>query len=129
MTDIHVALQNKPGFLAMTPVSDEQIQKAEAQLGVSFSKDYTAYVRAYGAVTYEGHELTGICKSSHLNVVNVTLEEREKNSDVPSEWYVIEQLNIDNVSIWQDSFGGIYQVVPGSKPEKIHHLLVEYIKS
>lgn len=127
MADILKGLQNKPGFVSMAPASDLQIQEAEEALGVSFSNDYKAYLKAFGAAAYEGHELTGISKSTRLSVISATFEERAKNPSVPSDWYVIEQLNIDDVSVWQAASGEIFQVLPGSEPTKICIALSEYI--
>jgi hypothetical protein len=128
MTGFLKALQEKNGFVSMVAATEEQIQNAQSQLGVLFSKEYRAYVNTFGIAAYEGHELTGIGKSSRLNVVNATLEEKEKNPNIPSDWYVIEQLHIDDVSIWQSGTGEVYQLVPGSAPVKICNSLVEYIE-
>lgn len=129
MADILKTLQDKPGFVSMAGATDEQIQEAEAQLGLTFAKDYRAYVKAFGAAAFEGHELTGLSKSSRLSVVNATLEERAKNPAVPPDWYVVEQLQIDDVSIWQSGTGEIYQVIPGSEPAKVFNFMLEYIES
>lgn len=127
MADILDTLKNKPGFLAMNGATNEEIKDAESQLGVSFSKDYWDYVAAYGASTYENHELTGICKSPRLNVVEVTKEERKNYPDLPVDWYVLEQLHIDSVSVWQSGTGEIYQLMPGEKPKKIFNSFIEYV--
>lgn len=129
MADFLKALQNKPGFVSMAAATDDQITDAESQLGVSFAIDYRAYIKAFGAAAFEGHELTGISKTPRLNVVNVTFEERATTPDIPLDWYVIEQLHIDNVSIWQASTGEIYQLIPGNKPSLMCNSLLSYIES
>ena len=83
-------------------------------------------IKEYGAVTFSGHELTGICNSKRLNVVDVTKEERKYNK-VPEDWYVIEQANIDDIVIWQDTNGAVYQTMPNKKPIKLCNSLLEYI--
>ena len=83
-------------------------------------------MRYYGAASYYGHELTGICKAARLNVVDVTQDERQYNS-VPVDWYVIEQTNIDGIVIWQTASGTIYETCPGSEADKICDSLEEYI--
>lgn len=127
MADVLRNLREKPGLISKPGASEEQIQNAETLLRLKFAKEYKEYVSAFGAVAYDGHELTGICASSRINVVNVTEEERPKYSGLPKDWYVLEQLNIDDVSIWQASSGEVYQLMPGTKPIKVSSSLSEYI--
>lgn len=129
MADMLTILRNKPGFVSLTGASEDAIQRAESELGLTFSKDYRVYLSTYGAVAYEGHELTGISKTPRLDVVRVTLEERQQYPNNPENWYVLEQLYIDDVIIWQASTGEVYQVMPGETPLKICDSLVEYIES
>ena len=91
-----------------------------------FAADYREYVSAFGAASYCEHELTGICKSARLNVVDVTQDERQYNS-VPADWYVIEEANIDGIVIWQATDGTVYRTRPGCKADKICDSLKEYI--
>lgn len=127
MANIVKSIQEKQGFVAFTGVSPEQIELAQAALGVKFAKEYREYVSAYGAASFENHELTGICASPRLNVVDVTEAERLKYPDPPKDWYVVEQLNIDDVSIWQAGTGEVYQLLPGAQPIKLSDSLSEYI--
>ena len=75
-----------------------------------------------------GHELTGLGASSRLNVVDVTLEERQRNLNISPDWYVIEQTNIDGMVIWQSETGEIYQAV-NEAGKKICGSLMEYIEN
>lgn len=127
MSDIVKEIAQRPGFISFSPTSDEQINKAEADLGITFAADYRAYVAAFGAASFEGHELTGVCASPRLNVVQVTAEEREQNPNVAEDWYVLEQLHIDGVVVWQSSSGEVYQTVPGAQPVKVAKSISEYI--
>ena len=127
MNDLISCLKNKPMFIGSKGASNAQIAEAEEQLTVSFSKEYKHYLTTIGFAIYEGHELTGICKAKRLNVVDVTLSERSITPDVPADWYVIEQLNIDGIVIWQSTSGEIFQTSPNSEPKKIYDSLVEYI--
>lgn len=70
--------------------------------------------RALGVASYEGHELTGVCPFPRLSVVSVTQQERAANPAIPSAWYVLEQTNIDDLVIWQDASGAVYQAMPGA---------------
>ena len=109
-------------------VSGKTIKLYEKKLLVSFSNDYCDYLKAFGVASVNSHDLTGICKSKRLNVVDVTKEERERMPEVPQNWYVIEQAHIDGIVIWQDGDGKVYQTAPGTEPLKIADSLVDYIK-
>ena len=116
-----------PYFHCENGVSIEQIEKSESCLNLSFSNEYKKYLEYFGVVSVDGHELTGICKSKRLNVVDATNEYREYFKQVSELWYVIEVTNIDNIVIWQDKAGKIYQVQPASKPKKIADSLLDYL--
>lgn len=128
MVDIVKLIQQQPNLYVMISVPEKEINQAEQTLGLHFSADYRAYIAAFGAVSFAGHELTGICKSNRLNVVTITLSERN-NVTVPADWYVLEQANIDSIVLWQSGDGTIYATAPNSKPEKIANSLSEYIIS
>lgn len=116
-----------PDYIGGIGRTDEEIESAEKQLGVRFALDFRCYLKGIGLVSFDGHELTGICKSTRLNVVDVTLAQRERFSEAGS-WYVIEEANIDGIIIWQSSSGDIYQTAPGRKAQKIYSSLAEYVK-
>ena len=81
----------------------------------------------YGIITYDCHEITGLCNHKRLDVRNVTEYERQVNPDISKDLYVVEQLDIDGVVIWQSSTGEIYRSVPGSEIEKVNNSLEEYL--
>lgn len=126
ITDIVKLIQRQPNFYAMNGASEEEIKKAEHTLGLYFATDYRKYIAAFGVASFAGHELTGVCKSKRLCVVDATIEER-RVTNVPSDWYVLEQANIDSIVIWQDSNGFIYQTAPNIKAKRIYNSLSEYI--
>ena len=127
MAGIVKTMQGKQGFVALTGASSEQIGLAEEALGVKFAKEYKEYVSAHGAASFENHELTGVCASRRLNVVDVTEAERLKYPEISKDWYLLEQLNIDDVSIWQAGSGEVYQLMPGAEPVRLYGSLSEYI--
>ena len=127
MADIVKLMQKQPDFYAMKGASEEEIRMAEQTLGLCFAADYHKYIAAYGVASFAGHELTGICKSKRLNVIDVTIDERN-NTPVPADWYVLEQANIDGIVIWQASNGTVYQTAPNAKAKKICGSLAEYIE-
>ena len=127
MTDIIKKIQSQPNFYAMTGTTQSQIEQAEKALGIMFSNEYREYLIAFGTASFSGHEFTGICKSSRLNVADVTTYERTKNPTVPLNLYVVEQVNIDGIVVWQSSTGEVYQSAPKAPLLKIFDSLCEYI--
>lgn len=106
---------------------DEAIHKAEVLLQLHFSDEYCKYLKTYGVAAVNGHEFTGICSLKWLDVVAATLSERERKHHVPNDFYVLEQLNIDDVVIWQSGDGTVYRTVGDSMPVKICDSFCEYI--
>lgn len=127
MGNIVLSIRQKGKFVSLQGVSEKKIEEAEEKLKVKFSNDFKEYVSEFGAVSYVGHELTGICNEPALDVVQVTINEREFFEDISADWYVIEQTHIDGIVIWQTSEGGVYKVAPNTKPIKICNSLIEYI--
>ena len=107
-------------------VDKSSIEAAEGALGVSFSKEYRAYLECYGIAAVNGHELTGICKSDRTNVVAVT-QSAKRIHETANDWYVVEETNIDGIVIWQASDGTVYQTAPNAKAKKLCASLAEYI--
>ena len=129
MESIISVIQKQPDLCTLRGASEEEIIQAEAVLGVAFADDYRQYVAAYGAASFGGHELTGVCISHRLSVIEVTIEERRANGTIPPGWYVVEQANIDGIVIWQSADGLIYQTGSGASCSNTHDSLVDYCKS
>lgn len=127
MSNIVAALRSFPDFIGGKGCNENAIASAEQALGLSFAVDYQEYLSAFGLASFDGHELTGICKSPRLDVVKVTLDEQKHSPDA-SGWYVVEQANIDDIVIWQSPVGAIYQTVYGLSPRKLCDSLVAYVK-
>ena len=108
-------------------VSNEMIEMAEKNLKVVFSKEYKEYLAKYGVAAVDGHELTGLCKIERVNVVNVTEEQRKYNSNIDRSWYVIEETHIDDIVIWQDSDGRVYQTSLNGKAEMIANSIEHFL--
>ena len=126
MNGIIETLKNAPEYIGGSGRTDAEIESAEKQLGVEFAPDYRCYLKEIGLACFDGHELTGICKSSRLNIVDVTSAQREQYPEA-GFWYVIEETNIDGIIIWQSPTGAIYKTAPGIKSRKIYDSLTEYI--
>lgn len=115
-------------FDSLEGATQAEIIEAEARLKLSFSAEYREYLTSYGVASMNGHELTGIVKAPRLNVVDVTLNEREKNSNDLSNLYVIEDLGIDKIIIWQNSDGDLFQTVGDSAAQKMAKTFEQYLE-
>lgn len=127
MENIVNVLKGQASFRSLGQVAIEEIKKVEQDLRLKFAEEYKTYVQEFGAVTFDGHELTGICSFPRLNVMNVSEEEWSLNPYVPKDWYVIEQTNMDGAVIWQRTDGTVFQTVQGGKPKQIAESLADYI--
>lgn len=129
MKNITQLITNQKAFRKRHGVTLDQIIAAEKLLGLKFSDEYKEYLSSFGAASIYVHEFTGICDAERLNVITVTKEEKEFNTFVPQEFYVIEQLNIDGIVIWQSKDGSLYESIPDGTFKKIFNSLAEYIES
>ena len=127
MENIVAALKSMPDYIGSNGRTDEEIDLAEKHLGCTFAEDYRGYLAEIGLACFDGHELTGLTKTERLNVVTVTAEQRKLFGEMTSTWYVIEEANIDEIVIWQDAEGTIYETSPNSKAKKIADSLAEYL--
>ena len=122
--DVIKKLENLRHLQAASPAD---IEIAESRLGLTFAIDYKEYVQTYGAILAKGVELTGVSVPARLNVVDVTLGEREREN-IPASYYVLESLNIESVLILQNSEGHVFEYYAG-EANKIADSMVEYILS
>ena len=127
MKKVLEALKAKEDFCSIGFADEKDIVNAEKHLGLKFSKDYKACLKAFGIFSINAHEITGICNSTRLNVVDVTLQEKSL-CKVSKGWYVIEQANMDGIVVWQDENGFVYQSQPNKEPVKIANSLLEYLE-
>ena len=121
-------LEKQKGFERGKGATDIQIKNAEEALYLKFSEEYRSYLREFGNASYYGHILTGIAAFPAIDVVSVTESNRAYNNNIPSDFYVIEELHIDGVVIWQASDGAIYQTLPNASPFKICDSFFQYIQ-
>lgn len=126
MSELIEVMRCKPFFYAEKGASVNQIEQAEKYLGIEFALDFKEYLRKFGAVSFDGHELTGFSADKNLDVVEVTKKNWHKYS-VEKNIYVIEEAHIDGIVIWQAPSGEIYLTEPGFQIHKICNSLLEYI--
>lgn len=127
MSSIVKTIQALPNLLPLKAATNTEITDAELQLRVSFADEYKEYLSFFGAIMADSIELTGIAKAEYRNVVSVTKQEWELNSNVPHSMYVIENTGIDGIIIWQDKNGAIYQTSPNSQSKQVAKSLAEFI--
>jgi hypothetical protein len=121
------AIKLMPSYIGSKGRSEEEIKQAEKVLDIYFAKDYRKYLEEIGLACFDGHEFTGLTDTTRLNVMEVTKEYREQLGDEVSSWYVIEEVGMDGIIIWQTPDGIIYGTTPSSKTVKIADSLFEYI--
>ena len=121
-------IQSMADYICGKGATKEEIANCEKNLNTVFATDYKQYLEKFGLVCFDGRELTGICNSNRLHVVNVTFEERNKYSSDFQDWYVVEQTNIDGIVIWQDKDGIVYQVNANGSIDNTYPSLTEYIE-
>lgn len=127
MSKIFEVINDLNDVISLTPATQVEITKVETELELVLADEYKEYVGRYGAILADGVELTGVAKSKNRNVIEVTRREWELNPLVPKNLYVIENLGIDGVIIWQDSEGKIYESIPNSSVRHIAESLSEYL--
>ena len=128
MDRIIEVIEEKIDLIAGQGASKQEIELAEKQLGIRFASEYKEYLQKYGSASFDGSEFTGITPIERLNVVIVTKKERDRDaSGERDNCYVIEQTGMDDIVIWQDESGKVYQTYGIEKPKQIFNSLVEYI--
>ena len=129
MNDIINVINSKNGVIHGKETNENEIKQAESELGLRFADDYRNYIKQFGCMVIGSREITGISSQENYNVVSTTKAQRNYNKNIPENSYVIEQLNIDGIIIWQSSNGEVFQTSPNTAPMKIADSLVEYIQS
>lgn len=129
MSKIIDAIEKLEKILPLKPATEEDVKNVETALELSLANDYKEYVCTYGAILADKVELTGIAKSKNRNVVQVTKKEWELNDKIEHNLYVIENIGIDGLIIWQDGSGKIYESRPNHRATKIANSLAEYLES
>lgn len=109
--------------------SADEVITAEKELGIKFSDEYREYLMEYGAVSFGSNEFTGLGVDDYINVVKVTEHEKKLNVTFPQRSIVIQNLDIEGISIVQDEEGAIYQINGSGKKEFVADGFFEYLKT
>lgn len=129
MSKIIDAIKGLNNLLPLKPATVEDIGNVEIELALPLSEEYKEYLKNYGAIMADDVELTGIAKSKNRNVIQVTQREWAANNKIKHNLYVVENVGIDGIIIWQDSSGKIYESRPNHGVTKIADSLAAYLES
>lgn len=129
MNDFIDLIKGYDDFAELGGVDEGSIIEAETKLGLKFAADYRLFIKTCGAACANGHEFLGICDSKRLNIVDSTLKSKKNNPQIEDDMYLIENVGIDKIRVWQNSKGDLFQSVEKGKPEKLDYGLSEYLKS
>lgn len=87
-----------------------QVKEAQSELGLEFPEEFIDYVKEYGAISFYGTEWTGLNVNGYLNVVEATKQEREFNSEFPTDCFVLENQAIDGLITVANKNGNVFTV-------------------
>jgi hypothetical protein len=128
MSDIITTISNLKDLRSLGGAKRDNILEAQKKLGLLFADDYREYLERYGVISANGIELTGLTTHKRLNVVDVTLEERDI-SGLPQGMYVVEDTHNEGILILQNPEGGVYKLYSKNQTIKIFDCLADYLKS
>ena len=123
MLEMIKKIQEAEDYASLGAASKEQITDAENELKLKFSEDYKEYLSTFGAATFCGKELTGICSSERLSVIAVTQRARS----FPNDAYVIEEMLFDHFLVIQKADGAVFSYGPNDSEELIADSLSMYL--
>jgi len=127
MNDIITTIKKLENLVSLRGASTDAIKAAEKKLNLSFAADYSAYLKEFGLISAKHIEITGITESKRLNVVDVTLTERQRNN-LPHDMYVIDNTGIEGILMLQNSKGEIFEFQNGTA-KKVYADLAGYLIS
>ena len=129
MSKIIEAINSLENLLPLKSASVEDVENVEIELALPLAEEYKEYLLEFGAIMADDIELTGIAKSKNRDVVQVTKREWAANNKIKHNLYVVENLDIDGIIIWQDGSGKVYESSPNHGATKIADSLAEYLGS
>lgn len=129
MSKIIDVINGLENLLPLKPASVEAVENVEIELALPLAEEYKEYLLKYGAIMADDVELTGIAKSKNRDVVQVTQREWVANTKIKHNLYVVENIGIEGIIIWQDGSGKIYESSPNNSVKQIANSLSEYLES
>lgn len=129
MSRIIEVIEKLENLLTLKPATMEDIDNVEIELALPLADEYKEYLLKYGAILANDVELTGVAKSKNRDVIQVTQREWSLNNKIKHNMYVIENIGVEGIIIWQDESGKIYESKPNHGVTKIADSLAEYLES
>ena len=129
MSKIIDVINNLENLLSLKPAGSDDISNIEIELALPLAEEYKEYLLEFGAIIADDIELTGVAKSKNRDVIQVTKREWALIDKISHSLYVVENVGIDGIVIWQDGSGVIYESLPNHEAIKIADSLVDYINS
>lgn len=108
---IDQAIVDKTAFV-LGGVGEDTIRNMETQLGITLPKGYVTFLNRYGALSINHHEIFGYAPSSHIDVVENTLQERARTKEL-DQYVVIENPGFDGILIVMDDSEQIFEYNAG----------------
>lgn len=127
MLEMIKKIREAEDFAALGAASEEQIAGVEEELQLAFAADYREYLSAFGAATFCGKEMTGICSSQRLSVVAVTQRARNYYKSFPDDAYVVEELLFDHFLVIQKADGSVFSYGSNESEELLAESLSLYL--
>lgn len=127
MKDILEIIESLPEMEFLAPVSESEIKQAEMELKLTFSEEYRKYLLTFGAVWSDIIALSGIIDDEDYSVVELTKKIKSLQPNIPEDFYVIEDVGVDGLVIWQNSAGLVFQSIPNFKPVMIFDSLSAFL--
>ena len=127
MSYIKSIIEKLPEMEFLQPATEKQIKSAEEKLGLRFAEEYREYLSYFGMVWSDIIAISGICDDEDYEVVALTDKLKKIYLGIPSDFYVIEDVGVDGLVIWQSGTGEIYQSIPNTNPVKIFDSLSDFL--
>lgn len=123
ITDVIAKL---PNVVSLGGVGIDIIRNAEKELNLLFADDYKEYLENFGVISFDGGEINGVTTIKRLSVVDSTKYVRSV-SDIPNDYYVIEDLSIDGVLVLQNKEGRVFRFQPNHEIQCVAESLSMYL--
>ena len=109
--------ENKDNVTITGGVTDKQIEKAETQLGFSFSPEMKEYLSVFGSIDCGSVEFNGLGNKvdKPLNIVLQTKEAREKDSKFPANHIVFQSGGDGHLFFTVDDKNNMYKYIVETK--------------
>lgn len=128
MSKIIDVINGLENLLSLKQATIEDVDNIEIELALPLAEEYKEYLLKYGAIMADDVELTGVSKSKNRDVIQVTQREWAANNKIKRNLYVVENMGIEGIIIWQDSTGKIYESKPNQGAKQIADSLAAYLR-